>query len=70
MAKKSTPALTPAAEARKRGLKFIGPEGRHLSGIPATHLAPDDVGQLTIVQIEAALSSGLYEMNGGSSDEF
>lgn len=70
MAKKKTStekALTPAAEARLKGLVFIGEPGSHITGIPARDLAPAEVGQLTIKQIEAALKSGLYEHNGGTS---
>lgn len=69
MAKKkdSTQKLTPAATARKMGLIYIGTAGAHITGIPATDIAPNAVGQLTIKQIEAALSSGLYELNGGQN---
>lgn len=69
MAKKksSTKTLTPAAEARLNGLIYIGKDRGHITGIPAQNLAPADVGRLTIIQIEAALSSGLYELDGGTS---
>lgn len=69
MAKKknSTKTLTPAAEARLKGLVFIGAPGSHITGIPPRDLAPEEVGQLTIKQIERALFSGLYEYNGGTN---
>lgn len=63
---KSTKVLTPAAEARLKGLHFIGEPGSHITGIPAKDLTPTEVGGLTIIQIEAAIQSGLYELNGGS----
>ncbi len=67
VAKKTKAAkLTPAATARRKGLVFVGTEGRHITGIPARDLLPNHVGQLTIIQIEAALNSGLYELNGGT----
>lgn len=64
--KEATKTLTPAAEARLRGLIYVGQDRGHITGIPARDLAPHDVGLLTIIQIEAALSSGLYEYNGGA----
>lgn len=62
--KKSEQPKSPAAQARQQGLTYVAQDGSHLSGVPATDISPDEVGQLTIKQIEAALASGLYTLGG------
>lgn len=59
MAKKySKPAVT--------GLKYIGRDGGHLTGIPARDLSVADVATLSEAQVDACLKSKLYEVDNES----
>jgi hypothetical protein len=44
------------------GLKYVGRDGAHLTGIPAQHLSPAVVLTLTKEQINECLDSGLYQL--------
>ena len=56
-------------QARRRGLRYVGDGGQHLTGVPAQDLSPEDVGRLTTKQIEAVLArTDLYHLMPETAD--
>lgn len=55
---KSEPAIPTA-----NGLRYVGANGDHISGIPARDLPPAEAVLLSEEQVAACLNSKLYEVN-------
>lgn len=64
------PPQTPYGLACEHGLVYIGKNGDHLTGIPARHVAPEEVAALlTGVQVSQCIASGLYKIAHKSKSE-
>ena len=61
MSKKAEPYTT-STDAIVLGLRYIGKDGAHISGIPAKSLNPAEVALLSAAQVDACLKSSLYEV--------
>lgn len=55
--------------ARRLGLRYVGRDGAHLTGIPAADIAPDRVALIGPFKIDAVMASGLYELNEEKANE-
>lgn len=58
-----TTKTTKATITASAGLRYIGANGDHISGIPARDLTPSEVANLSDEQVTACLESKLYEVN-------
>ena len=59
--KKKTGKETVYAKARRLGLRYVGKDNAHMTGIPVADISPMQVSFIGDGRIEAVMASGLYE---------
>lgn len=50
-------------KARRLGLRYVGQDGAHYTGVPAADIEPDRVALIGPRLIDEVMACGLYELN-------